>query len=93
MDPKALLNEKNYILKAKRITIVESDEIKEYIRLKIWNDTEDHTKGMNGDKMDTNDKEHQKGSQESNNTGLSKIENKKHPETKGEQHTFRNKLK
>ena len=31
--------------------------IKENIILKIWNDTEDHTKGMNGDKMDTNDKE------------------------------------
>jgi hypothetical protein len=26
----------------------------------MWNDTEDYRKGMNGDKMDINDKEHQK---------------------------------
>jgi len=44
IDVKLLLNPKNYILKAKRITAVESDEIKENIRLKIWNNTEDHTK-------------------------------------------------
>jgi len=36
------------------------DEIKEHIRLRVWNDTEGHTKGMNGNKMDLNDKEHQK---------------------------------
>jgi hypothetical protein len=88
-----LLLKQNYILKAKRITTVKMDEIKEYIRLKIWNDTEDHTKEMNGDKMDTNDKEHQKGRQESNNTVLGKIETKEHPEAKGEQHASRNKLK
>ena len=73
---KLLLNQKNYILKAKRITAVENDEIKENISLKIQNDR-DHTKGMNSNKMDTNDKEHQKRDQERNNTGLGKIENNK----------------
>ena len=58
IDAKALLNQKNYILKAKRITTVEIDEIKEKIRLKIGDDTEDYTKGVNGDKMDTNVIEH-----------------------------------
>jgi len=41
IDAKALLNQKNYILKAKRITAVEIDQIKENIRLKIGDDTED----------------------------------------------------
>jgi hypothetical protein len=44
IDVKLLSNPKNYILKAKRITVVENDEIKENSRLKIWNDTEDNTK-------------------------------------------------
>jgi hypothetical protein len=35
---KLLLNQKNYILKVKIIIAVEIDEIKENIRLKIWND-------------------------------------------------------
>jgi len=48
---------------------------------------------MNGDKMDTNDKEHEKRDQESNNTGLDKIENNKYPGAEGEQHAVRNKLK
>ena len=90
---KLLLNQKNYILKVKCITTVELDEIKENIRLKIWNDTEDHTKGMNGDKMDTDDKEHEKRDQEGNNTGLGKIKNNKCSGAEGEQHTVRNKLK
>jgi len=34
IDAKALLNQKNYILKAKRITAVEIDEIEEKIYLK-----------------------------------------------------------
>ena len=55
-----MLNQKNYILKAKRITAVEIDDIKENITLKTWNDTEDHTKRTNCDKMYVNDKEHQK---------------------------------
>jgi len=33
IDAKALLNQKNYILKVKRITAVEIDDIKENIRL------------------------------------------------------------
>jgi hypothetical protein len=37
------LNQKNYKLKAKRITAVEIDEIQENIRLKIGDDTEDYT--------------------------------------------------
>jgi len=86
---KLLLNQKNYILKARRITAVEIDEIKENIRFKIWNDT----KGMNGDKMDTNDKQHQKRDHESSNTGLGKIKNNKYPGAKGEQHRVRNTLK
>ena len=42
IDAKALLYQKNYILK-KRITAVEIDGIIENIRLKIGDDTEDHT--------------------------------------------------
>ena len=59
IDAKALLNQKNYILRAKRMTDVEIDGI-ENIRLKIGDDTQDHTNGVNGDKMDTNVTEHQK---------------------------------
>ena len=90
---KLFLYQKNYLLKVKRITIVETDEIKENISLKIWNDREDHTKGMNGDKMDTNDKERQKRDQESNNTGLGKTENNEHPGAEGQQHAVNKKLK
>jgi Skp family chaperone for outer membrane proteins len=43
--------------------------------------------------MDTNDKEQQKRDHESNNNGLGKIENNKHPGPEREQHTVRNKLK
>ena len=38
IDAKALLNQKNYILIAQRITTIEIDEIKENIRLKIGDD-------------------------------------------------------
>jgi len=93
IDAKALLNQKNYILKAKRITAVELDEIKENIRLKIGDDTEDYTNGVNGDKMDTNGLEHQKRQQDSNDTGFGKVENNKRSSAEGEQHTVRNKLK
>ena len=72
IDAKALLNQKNYILQAKRITAVEIDEIKENIRLKIGDDTEDYTNGVNGDKMDTNIIEHHKRDQDNNNTGFGK---------------------
>ena len=59
-----LLNQLNYILKAKRITIAGIDEIKEYIRLTVWRGTEDHTKGTNGNKMDMNDTENLKRERE-----------------------------
>jgi len=88
-----LLNQKNYILKAKTITAVEIDEIKENTRLKIGDDTEDYTNGVNGDKMDKNVIEHQKRDQENNNTGFGKAENNKHQCAEGEQHTVKNKLK
>ena len=65
----------------------------ENIRLKIGDDSEDHIKGANGDKMDTNVIEHQKKDQESKNTGFGKAGNNKHPSAEGEQHTDRNKLK
>jgi len=50
--------------KRRKITIDKIDEVKEGISLGVWNDTEDHSKGMNGNKMDMNDKEHQKRDQE-----------------------------
>ena len=90
---KIVVKQEELHFKSQKVTTVEIDEIKENIRLKIWNDTEDHTEGMNGNKMDKNDKEHQKRDQESNNTGLGTIENNKHPGAEGEQHTGRNKLK
>ena len=43
IEAKALLNQKNYILRTGRITAVEIDGIIENIRLKIGDDTEDHT--------------------------------------------------
>ena len=92
IDAKTLLNQKNYILKALRITAVGIDEIKENIRLKIGDDTEDCTNGVNGDEMDANVIEHQKREQENDNTGSGKVENNKQPSAEGEQHTF-NKLK
>jgi hypothetical protein len=91
-DANALLNQKNYILRAKRITAVEIDEIKENIRLKIGDDTEDYTNGVN-DKMDSNVIQHQKRDKESNNTGFGNVENNKHSSAEGEQHTIKNKLK
>jgi hypothetical protein len=54
IDAKALLNQKNYILQAKRITSIETDEIKENIRLKIGDDTENFTNGVIGDQHDIN---------------------------------------
>ena len=56
-----LLNQKNYMLYCR---IAGIDEINENIRLRVWNDTEDHTEGKNDDKMYMNDKEHQKRDQE-----------------------------
>jgi len=48
---------------------------------------EDHTKGMNGNKMDQNDTEHQKRDQESNNTDLGETENNKHPGAGEQRHS------
>jgi len=45
IDAKALLNQKNYILKAQRITTAEIDEIEENIRLKIGADIRLHKQG------------------------------------------------
>ena len=44
---KLLFNQKNYILKAKKIPAIEIDEIKENVRLKIRDDTEDYANGVN----------------------------------------------
>ena len=48
---------------------------------------------MNGDKMITNGAEHQKGDEESNNTGLGKNREQSLGAERGQQHTVRNKLK
>jgi len=93
IDAKALLTQKNYILKAQGITTVEIDEIKENIRLKIGDDTEDCTNRVNGDKMDTHVIEHQKRDQENENTDFGKVENNKHLGAEGEQYTVTNKQK
>ena len=93
MDAKGLLNQKNYILKTKRLTDVEVDEIKENTRLKLEDDKDDRTKEVIGDKMDTHVIENQKRDQEYNNTGSDTIENNKHPKAEGEQNRDRNKLK
>ena len=93
IDTKALLNQKNYILKAKRITTVEIDEIKQNLILRIGDDTEDNTNGVNGDKIVTNVMQHQERDQENDNTDFRKVENNKHPSAEGEQHKVRNKLK
>jgi len=71
---KLLLNELNWILKDERTTIGGIDEIKEKIRLRVWDDTEDRTKGMNGDKMGMNYKRKPEEGRRNNNTVLDKIE-------------------
>jgi hypothetical protein len=94
MDAKALFNHKNYILKAKRITAVETGQIKENIRLNVGEDTENHTNRVNNGKIDTSAIEHQKGNQERNSTAAGKVEtNMKHPSVEAEQHTFRDRFK
>lgn len=86
-----MLNRKNYVSKAKRITIVEIDEIKKNYRLKIVNDTEYHTKGTNGgNKMIMIDTEHLKRAEESNNMDLRNTRSK-HSGTEVGQHTLKNK--
>ena len=68
LDAKALLNQKNYILKAQRFTAVEIDEIRENIRLEIGEATEDYTNEVNGDRTDANGIEYQKRNKENENT-------------------------
>jgi hypothetical protein len=60
IDAKPLLNQKNYISRAKRLTALEFDGIIENIRLKIGEDTEDYRNEVTGDKMDTNVLQRQK---------------------------------
>jgi len=84
IDAKVLFNQKDYILKAKRTPAIEIKEIKENVRLKIGNDTQEYTKGVNSCKMDTKVIEHQKRDQESNSTAIGKVENKS---VEGKQHT------
>ena len=68
LDAKALLNQKNYILKAQSLTAVEIDEIRENIRLEIGEATEDYTNKVNGDRTDANGIEYQKRDKENENT-------------------------
>ena len=69
---KLLLNQLNWILKAEKSTIDGIDKIKGKIRLRVWNDTEDHKKGRNGDKRDMNDKIKPEEGPRNNNTDLHK---------------------
>jgi hypothetical protein len=87
IDAKAQLNQNNYILIAKRITAAEIEKIQENIRFKIRDDTEDHTKEVNSNKMDTTVTEHQKVDQDINNTRFDKVENNKHPSDEEKQNT------
>jgi hypothetical protein len=90
VDAKLFLNSKNYISKAKRITVVETDEINKNYRLKIGNGTENHTTGTNGDnKMAVIDTDHQKRAEESNNMDLRNT-GSKHSGTEVGQHTLKN---
>ena len=93
LDAKALSNQKNYILKAQRLTAVEIDEIRENIRLEIGEATEDYTNEANGDRTDANGTEYQKRDKESKNTECGKAEINKHASTEEEQHAVQNKLK
>jgi len=93
IDAKVLLNQKNYILQTERIAAIETEEIKENIRLKMGDDTEDCTNRVNGDQEDTNVIEHEKIDQANDDTGFGKVENNKNPSSEGKQHTVGNKLK
>jgi len=93
LDAKALLHQKNYILKAQRLTAVEIDEIRENIRLQIGEATEDYTNKVNGDRTDANGIEYQKRDKENENTECGKAQINKHPSAEREQHTVKNKLK
>ena len=68
LNAKALLNQKNYILKPLRLTAVEIEEIRENIRLEIGEATKDYTNEVNGDRTDANGIEYQKRDKENENT-------------------------
>jgi hypothetical protein len=71
---KLLLKQLNWILKGESLTIDGIDEIKVKIRLRVWNDREYNTKGMNGEKMDMNDRRKPEGRPRNKNNSLDKIE-------------------
>ena len=52
LNAKALLNQNDYILKARILTAVEIDVIRENIRLEIGEATDDYTNEVNGDRTD-----------------------------------------
>jgi len=54
LNEKALLNLKNYILKAQKLTAVEIDEIRGNIGLEIGEGTEDNSNEVNGYRKDAN---------------------------------------
>ena len=93
LDARALLNQKNYILKAERLMAVEIDEIRENIRLEIGEATEDYTNEVKGDRTNASGTEYQKRDKENENTDCDKAQINKHPSAEGEQHTVKNKLK
>ena len=74
LDAKALLNQKNCILKAQRLTAVEIDEIRENNILQIGEATEDYTNEVNGYRTDANGIEYQKSGKENENTDCSKAQ-------------------
>ena len=86
---KSIVKPEEVLLKAQRITAVEIYKIKENIRHKKGDDTDDYTNVVNGDKIDANVIEHQKRDQQNNITGFGKVENYKHPSAEGEQHTVK----
>jgi len=93
LDAKALLNQKNYISKAQRLTAVEIDEVRENIRLELGEATEDYKNEVNGDRTDANGMEYQKRDKENENTDCGKAQINKHPSAEGQQQTLKNKLK
>ena len=60
MEAKVLLNQKNYILKAQRLTTVEIEKLREIIKLKIGEATENYTNEANKDRTDSNGIEYHK---------------------------------
>ena len=89
LDAKAMLNQKNYILKAQRLTAVKIDEIIENIRLEIGEATEDYTNEVNGDRTNANGIEYQNRDKENENTDCGKEEINKHTSAEREQHTVK----